>query len=375
MSDVNPRTSKNWFANFIDKFGTAIGAKELGLSEKLAGGMPTVNTGKTAQSSAAGLDDWVTVHHNPEVWTAQNAGIKDAAYTEPKNYPMGITLPEGIDYSSSLASETDSETDRETDEERAAREYQEFVKEQKALAQARWQAGVDTAKSRLGSAKTYRDEMKGILGNKRGEFEKMFDEAAGQIGVGAAQRTGEAGRMAQDMATSAGNRARALGLTGTTAMQMLNKPNDAHARDVFNISQEKSKNENENRRLLGDRQDWATGQEADLDQYYKNVMDEVANLEKMSYLNYWNDLSGLGNQVDSYLQNMINTQNQMALMQPGIEGYDTSAMNPTFSNTMSALQGLSSGLNTTQMPQTADPGANSLVSENEYLKLLKGIRA
>lgn len=275
------------------------------------------------------------------------------------------------DSSSSLA----SERDRETDEERAERKRQEFIKEQKALAQARWQAGVDSAKSRLGSAKTYRDEMKGILGNKRGEFEKMFDEAAGQIGVGAAQRTGEAGRMAQDMGTSAGNRARALGLTGTTAMQMLNKPNDAHARDFFNISQEKSKNENENRRLLGDRQDWATGQEAGLDQYYQNVLDEVANLEKMSYLNYWNDLSGLGNQVDSYLQNMINTQNQMALMQPGIRGYDTSAMNPTFSNTMSALQGLSSGLNTTQMPQTADPGANSLVAENEYLKLLRGVRS
>lgn len=279
------------------------------------------------------------------------------------------------DSSGSLASETDRETDRETDEERAERKRQEFIKEQKALAQARWQAGIDTARRRLSTADTYRNEMKGILGNKRGEFEKMFDEAAGQIGVGAAQRTGEAGRMAQDMATSAGNRARALGLTGTTAMQMLNKPNDAHARDFFNISQEKSKNENENRRLLGDRQDWATGQEADLDQYYKNVMDEVANLEKMSYLNYWNDLSGLGNQIDSSLQNMINTQNQMALMQSGIQGYDTSAMNPTFSNTMSALQGLSSGLNTTQMPQTADPGANSLVAENEYLKLLRGVRS
>lgn len=251
---------------------------------------------------------------------------------------------------------------------------QRFIQEQMDLARAKWEGGVKTARSKVENAKKYRDEMKGIIGNKRGEFEKMFQEALGQIGVGASQRIGETGRMAQDMETAAGNRARALGLTGTTAMQMLNRPNDAHARDVFNISQQKTANENENRRLLGERQDWATGKESDLDQYYQNIADEAANLENMAYLNYWNDLSGLGNQIDSYLQSMINTQNQMALMNPQLTGYQASALTPSFQNTMASLQGLSNGLNTKQMPQETDE-AVSLVAENPYLKLLRNARA
>jgi len=251
---------------------------------------------------------------------------------------------------------------------------QRFIQEQMDLARAKWEGGVKTARSKAENAKKYRDEMKGIIGNKRGEFEKMFQEALGQIGVGASQRIGETGRMAQDMETAAGNRARALGLTGTTAMQMLNRPNDAHARDVFNISQQKTANENENRRLLGERQDWATGKESDLDQYYQNIADEAANLENMAYLNYWNDLSGLGNQIDSYLQSMINTQNQMALMNPQLTGYQASALTPSFQNTMASLQGLSNGLNTKQMPQETDE-ATSLVAENPYLKLLRNARA
>ena len=293
--------------------------------------------------------------------------------TNDLNNDLGYTKVDSSGDSSGGSSGGDGGSGGTGETEEEAR--QRFIQEQMDLARAKWEGGVKTARSKAENAKKYRDEMKGIIGNKRGEFENMFQEALGQIGVGASQRIGETGRMAQDMETAAGNRARALGLTGTTAMQMLNRPNDAHARDVFNISQQKTANENENRRLLGERQDWATGKESELDQYYQNIADETANLENMAYLNYWNDLSGLGGQIDSYLQSMINTQNQMALMNPQLTGYQASALTPSFQNTMASLQGLSNGLNTKQMPQETGEEPASLVTDNEYLKLLRNARA
>lgn len=52
----------NWLANTVDRIGTFFNLPEYGYSERIAGGTPTVNTGLTPQSQAAGLDNWVNYH-------------------------------------------------------------------------------------------------------------------------------------------------------------------------------------------------------------------------------------------------------------------------------------------------------------------------
>jgi len=51
-------TVKQTAGNTVDKLGTALGIKEMGISERIAGGTPTTNTGVTQTSKDAGLDVW-----------------------------------------------------------------------------------------------------------------------------------------------------------------------------------------------------------------------------------------------------------------------------------------------------------------------------
>ena len=333
MSDVNPRTSKNWLANFVDKFGTAIGAKERGLSERIAGGMPTANTGKTAQSKAAGLDDWVTVNHNPEVWTAQNAGIKDAAYTEKNNYPMGIALPEGYDTGGGDIRTASNDNPGDSGPSMA-----EIIAQQRAQAKLAYESGLRKAQDAFNRAQGMHTEAMGILGTRRGEFENAFNQGNQDITQEYQKRGGELGTSAQNRKMSDLAALQAMGLNGSAVERAQNIRMRDQVRAQSELMDNRNQNQVTNKNVFDTNNQWALGQEGAINRALEQAESDRRNAEGFAYENYLGNTAGIDQGMRGYMDNIL--QHQQAMQAAGLanQNYQAGGFTPSLSDFSSYLQ-------------------------------------
>jgi hypothetical protein len=218
---------------------------------------------------------------------------------------------------------------------------------------------VKEAQGYYDTAKSYFDEMMGLLGGKRGQFNQMYDEGQGQIASTFETEKGNARRTAQDLESVEGNRARALGLGGSATDYAAARRNENLARTMGQTNQVRSANEMENKRLRDTRMDWATGEEAGLNRYLGDANTQMGALRNRAVEDFSGDA---GSYLDSILQNQLLANT--AKLQGGISGYDASPYSVDTSQLQSYLEPTLSSMGMLNTGNQAAGGANPVSPTN-----------
>lgn len=232
------------------------------------------------------------------------------------------------------------------------------------LAKQRYNALMENANRNYGSAMDYVSKGLGRLGEKRAQFQDLFSQGQGDIAQGYSKEAGSAARTAEAQRTTAANSARAMGTGGSYLQGLTNRVNDALARTLASVGQSRSQNERENRGLLNERTDWATGQEDALNLYGKQAQDALTAAQGVNATDYADNLIGLQDRI----------ANIMATVgaKPSTDGYGaygSSKAGVDFGNIQNILANLNLGMGQGQAQQT--DGASSVVSPTNIFDLLR----
>jgi hypothetical protein len=120
-------------------------------------------------------------------------------------------------------------------------------------ARGMWQSGMDT------------------LGEKRKQFQQVFDQGQGDILQGFEKGAGELQSSATGARERNANALRALGLGGSAVERTQGREKQQEAKGLATLQDSRSTNENSNRNAFQENQTWANSQEAGLNQFLQNA--------------------------------------------------------------------------------------------------------
>lgn len=300
--------------NNIDRLGTALGAPELGWSERANNNQPTINTGVTPQSKAAGLDTWKQVHFDqpkggtqplPPVQTA-TSGYRSVAQTP--GQPNQPSAPAGVD-EVALA-------------EQARRNRINSYKAQAGNIRSQAQGTFDNI---LKQVNAFRERAK-----------TQWQDAGQEITNRASEILGSNARTARESAGEARARGRALGLGDSSKFSLQNKVSGNLASTQGNTIARRGEENRANQNLFQERNDQAQGQENEANTYLKNAMDKATAIENTGY--------DAGEEVfANSLNDIVNYQRQLAAINP-VQAGNLTQYAPNFSGIANTVNGILSNL-------------------------------
>lgn len=325
--------------NNIDRLGTAIGAPELGWSERANNNRPTVNTGVTPQSKAAGLDKWVDVHFN-----------------QPKggNQPLTPVQTATSGYRSV------SQNPGQTNQPSAPGGIDEV-----ALAEQARRNRINSYKAQAGNI---RSQAQGTFDNLlkqvnafRERAKTQWSNAGQEITNRASDILGSNARTARETVGEARARGRALGLGDSSKFNLQNKISGNFAATQGNTIARRGEEERANQNLYQERQDQAQGQENEANTYLRNALDRATAIENTGY--------DAGEEVfANSLNDIVNYQRQLASIRP-VQAEGLTQYAPNFSGIANTVNGILSKIGTGQGTTEEDFG--NPVNPTDIFSLLK----
>lgn len=327
------------FGNILDYIGTAVRAPEFGWSERLNNNQPTVFTGYTPQSQAAGLDKWRQVHfeqprpQNKPVTPTPTLPTATSGYRSvtPSGQP---TQPAGID-EVALA-------------EQARRNRINSYKAQAGNMRSQAQGSFDNI---LKAVNAFRDRSKTQFTNAGQE---IVNSASGILGSNA--------RTAREAEGTARARGRALGLGDSSKFQLQNKVQGNLASTQGNTIARRGEEERSNQNLFQERQDQAQSQENEANTYLKNAMDRATTVENTGY--------DVGEEVfANSLNDIVNYQRSLAAMRP-VQADSLTQYAPNFSGIANTINNVLAGVGNKSTPNVPQEEAGNPVNSPSIWDLL-----
>lgn len=300
--------------NNIDRIGTALNLPEYGYSERANNNTPTINTGVTPQSKAAGLDTWKQVHFTQPKGGGQpltpvstaTSGYRSVGQTP--GQPTQPSAPGGVD-EVALA-------------EQARRNRINSYKAQAGNLRSQAQGTFDNI---LKQVNAFRDRAK-----------TQWSDAGQEITNRASSILGSNARTAVESAGEARARGRALGLGDSSKFNLQNKVSGNLASTQGNTVARRGEEERSNQNLFQERQDQAQGQENEANSYLRNAMDKATTLENTGY--------DAGEEVfANSLNDIVNYQRQLAALRP-VQADSLTQYAPNFSGIANTINGVLSGI-------------------------------
>lgn len=303
--------------NLIDYVGTAVGAPEKGWSERAAGNRPTVFTGYTPQSQAAGLDKWRQVHFEQPKGGGggQTLGTQDTSTQQRSALPTGGGAPITGD-------QTGGGVDEVQLAEIARRNRINSYKAQAGNLRSQAQGAFDNI---LKAVNAFRERAK-----------TQYDTAGQEITNRASEILGSNARTAREASGEARARGRALGLGDSSKFNLQNKVQGNLASTQGSTVARRGEEERSNQNLYQERQDEAQGQENEANTYLRNAMDRATTVENTGY--------DAGEEVFSNaLNDIVNYQRSLAALRP-VQADSLTQYAPNFSGIANTINGVLSGL-------------------------------
>lgn len=162
-------TVKQTAGNTVDQLGTALGIKEMGISERIAGGTPTTNTGVTQTSKDAGLDVWRNTMYpsNPTPAPGGGGGSWDAGGQVQRASTENPSPAPSVDTGrynelKTIADKGDLNPSQRTEWEAMQNTINQGANDQQAAAERAAEARRKAAEARYGAQKGIAEEAKGM---------------------------------------------------------------------------------------------------------------------------------------------------------------------------------------------------------------------
>lgn len=147
-----------------------------------------------------------------------------------------------------------------------------------------------------------RDEGMGLLNQRRGEFQNIFNTGKDDILGGYEKGKGELQQAGQGANSRMMNALAAMGFTGGSSAYVKSQgaQDQANARGLGQLNQDRSLNERANTSQFNENQNWAKTQENSLNRSVEDANNLRGSVESSADVNY---LGGLGNMFNTLLSN------------------------------------------------------------------------
>lgn len=245
-------------------------------------------------------------------------------------------------------------------------DFNALVEQQRALAREAYNEGLRRAGAAYDRAKGLYDEGTQLIGKRRGEFKELFDTGNVNIATEYQGRGGELGTSAQNRRSADAAALQAQGFGGSAVERAQNRQTRDETRALRSLQENRDTNKQENLGQFNERQTWADTQEAGLRRGLEDAAENRRAAENQAGLVERGDYQGITNNINSFLQNIL--QNQLAL-DASNKGVSEYAANPYAVNIDSVAGQLQQ-----QLPQVSggrgSAGANQGVSLDEQQKRL-----
>lgn len=225
-----------------------------------------------------------------------------------------------------------------------------------ALARAAAEEGRRRAGEQYNRARGIYDEGIGLLGKRKQEFQDLFDTGRETI---LDRYEGERGNLQasdQGARTRMSNALRAMGLGGSAFIKSEGRQTQNAAKALGGLQTQRNTNENANQNEFDTRQEWANTQQTALGRYLQDAEENRRAAENQTSLVERGDVNQINSNINSYLQNMYNTQAALAASGQEIGGFKA---NPYAVNMESMVGALNGGI-----PQVGQMGAGGVQNVN-----------
>jgi hypothetical protein len=297
--------------NNIDRIGTALNLPEKGYSERANNWQPTVNTGVTPQSKAAGLDTWRQYHFEQPTGGTSQSPLPPVATSSNRPLTPLPTLPTDTGGSNEL--------------ELAEQARRNRINSYRAQAGNIRSQAQNTFDNILKSVNSFRDRNS-----------TLFSNAGQEITNNASSILGQNARTAVESAGEARARGRALGLGDSSKFNLQNKVQGNLASTQGNTIARRGEENRANRNIFDERQDQAQSQEDEANTYLRGAMDKATTIENTGY--------DAGEEVfANSLNDIVNYQRQLAAINP-VKAGNLTQYTPNFSGITNTINGVLSGL-------------------------------
>lgn len=247
-----------------------------------------------------------------------------------------------------------------------------IINQQRQARQRVYDEGITRARNAFGQARGIYDEGVSALGKKKSEFEQNYNQGNADI---LSSYEGERGNLQE---SDAGNRTRmlnalrAMGMGGSAYLRGEGARQQQNAQQLGNLNVSRASNERANLQGFNANQDWANSQSAALDRYLQGAQESQRAAEAQAGLVAEGDEGQLNQNINGYIQNIIDNQNALAASRSSVGDYS----NPFSANLISML-GQLNGQVSPSGETTASSGAGNSValptySINELIKRAGG---
>lgn len=294
----------------IDRIGTVLNLPEKGYSERANNWQPTVNTGLTPQSKAAGLDTWRQYH-----------------FEQPKNDNQNDLLPpvDSVVPSRSVTPTPTLPTNTSNELDLAEQARRNRISSYKAQAE----------NYRSGAQRTFDNILKSV-NDFRERNKTLYSNAGQEITNRASEILGSNARTAREASGEARARGRALGLGDSSRFKLQNKVLSNLASTQGNTIARRGDEQRANQALFQERNDQAQTQENEANAYLKGAQDKATQIENSGY-----DVAE--ENYASSLNDIVNYQRQLAAINP-LNSQGITQYTPNFSGIVNTINNVLSGI-------------------------------
>lgn len=248
------------------------------------------------------------------IYTDQDSGAQGTIpELYPRAYSGGSTPPPSGDTGGGGGGRTgDSGDNKVSDPDpQQPSEFERMV----ARARAAYESALSDADYQLQRAAGLRDENLGLLGQRRKQFQELFDTGNIDITNEYQGRGGELGVSAQNRRSTDAAALQAMGLGGSAVERAQNRQSRDELQGLRSLQQSRDANKAENTRQRDERFSWADTQEAAVNRAYEDAQNARRGLGERASLVLQGDVEGVNRSAGDYLGKIL--QNQQALEQAG----------------------------------------------------------
>lgn len=208
-----------------------------------------------------------------------------------------------------------------------------------ALARAAADEGRRRAAEQFNRARGIYDEGVGLLGKRKEEFQNLFNEGRERILDTYEGERGNLQASNQGAQTRMQNALRALGLGGSAYIKSEGRQRQDAMKALGGLQTQRNTNENANQREFDTRQEWANTQQTALNRFLQDAESNRVAAENQTDLVERGDVNQINSNINSYLQNMYNTQAALAAAGKDIGSFTANPYAVNMSSMVNALNG------------------------------------
>jgi hypothetical protein len=246
-------------------------------------------------------------------------------------------------------------------------DFSGMLNEQRGLARSAYDEGMRRANSAFERARGLYDEGVGLIGKRRGEFKDMFDTGNQDITQEYQSRGGELGTSAQNRRLADAGALQAQGFGGSAVERAKNRQSVDETRALRSLMQSRDTNKRENQSQFNERQTWADTQESGLRRGLETADENRRAAEAQTGLIERGDQAGITNNINSFLQNILQNQQALNASNTGVGQYEA---NPYAVNIADVTGQLQAQLPTTTTGASGVQAAN-IDEQQKKLALLR----